>query len=163
MSKWRRLQGNNDLDFKGTWSESFLCVDCGFDTSPGNLNRAEAEQEAKRQVRSGKRKWSISVRHTTQSETFYVHDHVWKAAGMGPWGGVLCVGCLEQRIGRRLTPDDFDPDHPFSFLPGTPRLLERQGRDDPLGDFDDAGAMSWGLKEQHVIGARRCKTEGTVQ
>jgi hypothetical protein len=31
-------------------------------------------------------------------------------------------------------PADF-PDHPFKVLSGTPRLLERQGRHDPLGDF----------------------------
>jgi hypothetical protein len=49
-------------------------------------------------------------------------------------GGCLCIGCLEKRIGRRMTPADF-PDHPFKALPGTPRLLERQGRHDPLGDF----------------------------
>jgi hypothetical protein len=55
---------------------------------------------------------------------------------MEPYGGVLCVGCLEKRIGRRLTPDDF-PDHVFNTTyPGTPRLLERQGRHDPLGDWE---------------------------
>jgi hypothetical protein len=36
-----------------------------------------------------------------------VHDAVWKAAGMEPYGGVLCIGCLEERLGRHLTADDF--------------------------------------------------------
>jgi hypothetical protein len=78
---------------------------------------------------------------------YIVHDHVWKAAGMEPWGGVLCVGCIEQRIGRRLTPDDFDHDHPFFFLPGTPRLLDRQGRHDPLGDLGEP--VAYGVGERH--------------
>jgi hypothetical protein len=119
-------------------SESYLCVDCGFDTHPGTLNRAEAEKDAARQIAAGKRNWSLPVTVDSQSETFMVHDHVWKAAGMEPWGGVLCVGCLEKRIGRRLMPDDFS-DHVFNTsFPGTRRLQERQGRYDPLGDWPAA-------------------------
>jgi hypothetical protein len=35
MSKWRRLkQKQRILDFKDTISESYLCIDCGFDTHP---------------------------------------------------------------------------------------------------------------------------------
>jgi hypothetical protein len=69
----------------------------------------------------------INGQYNTQSEVYMVHDHVWKAAGMEPYGGCLCVGCLEKRIGRRLTPANFS-DHVFNTnLPGTPRLLERQG------------------------------------
>ena len=30
---------------------------------------------------------------------------------------MLCVGCLEKRIGRRLKPNDFD-DHVFNTWPG---------------------------------------------
>jgi hypothetical protein len=79
-------------------------------------------------MRAGKRKWSILVTHNSRSETYVVHDHIWKAAGMEPYGGSLCIGCLERQIGRRLTPLDF-ADHVFNtYLPGTPRLLERQGR-----------------------------------
>ncbi len=138
MSKWRRLQ-QGIPDFKGTMSESYLCVDCSFDTHPGNLNRAEAEREAARQQRAGKRKWGILYTHDHRSETYFVHDHIWKAVGMKPggWDGCLCIGCLEKRIGRPLTPDDFN-DHVFNTsLPGTPRLLERQGRYDPLGEWED--------------------------
>jgi hypothetical protein len=32
------------MDLKGPVSESWLCVDCGFDTAPGFLNRAELEK-----------------------------------------------------------------------------------------------------------------------
>jgi len=28
-------------------------------------------------------------------EWYDVHDHVWAAAGMAPYGGCLCIGCLE--------------------------------------------------------------------
>jgi hypothetical protein len=37
---------------------------------------------------------------------FMVTDEVWAAAGDPQ--GCLCVGCLEERIGRRLTRADFD-------------------------------------------------------
>ena len=32
-------------------------------------------------------------------EYYMVHDELWAAAGMEPAGGMLCVGCLEQRLG----------------------------------------------------------------
>jgi hypothetical protein len=41
------------------------------------------------------------------NEWYMVQDSVWRAAGMGPEGGCLCIGCLEERLGRMLTPDDF--------------------------------------------------------
>jgi hypothetical protein len=69
------------------------------------------------------------------SEIYMVKDAVWKAAGMGNdnelwaaekrWGGCLCIGCLEKRIGRLLTPQDFS-DHVFNSMPGTERLLSRR-------------------------------------
>jgi hypothetical protein len=72
MSKWRRLQ-QGIPSFKNTMSESYLCVDCGFDTMPGNLNRAEAEQDAAAQVaaETGHRRYAstISVRRTTSTIT----------------------------------------------------------------------------------------------
>lgn len=37
---------------------------------------------------------------------YVVRDAVWAAAGSPR--GYLCVGCIEQRLGRRLTPADFD-------------------------------------------------------
>jgi hypothetical protein len=40
-------------------------------------------------------------------EHFMVHDEVWAKAGMNPNGGMLCIGCLERRIGRKLCRDDF--------------------------------------------------------
>jgi hypothetical protein len=42
------------------------------------------------------------------NEYYMVQDHVWGVeAGMQPGGGMLYIGCLEQRIGRTLGPSDF--------------------------------------------------------
>ncbi|MBA4033208.1 MAG: hypothetical protein C0480_01190 [Bradyrhizobium sp.] len=75
-----------------------LCIDCGVDTAPDDDRR-----------RRGAR----------TSEYYMVHNHVWLAAGMvkaDPTNlgrDFLCIGCLEVRLGRRLTPDDF-PDVPVN-------------------------------------------------
>lgn len=55
------------------------CADCGIDTMP--------------------------TCRCHDAEYYMVHDQVWEAAGLGR--GHLCIGCLEARLGRRLTPDDF--------------------------------------------------------
>lgn len=39
-------------------------------------------------------------------EFYFVHTDLWLSAA-GSKEGMLCVGCLEERIGRRLTSDDF--------------------------------------------------------
>lgn len=57
------------------------CVDCGADTLPAE--------------------WG------GQGEYYMVHDELWAKAGMAPNGGMLCIGCLERRIRRRLRPGDF--------------------------------------------------------
>ena len=41
------------------------------------------------------------------NESYMVHHHVWKKAGMKPLGGKLCVGCIEKRLGRKLNCNDF--------------------------------------------------------
>ena len=63
-----------------------------------------------------------------ESEIYHLRDAVWKAAGMAPFGGCLCIGCLEQRLRRQLGPKDFDTSHPFNRVPGTPRLMERRAK-----------------------------------
>jgi hypothetical protein len=62
------------------------------------------------------------------SEVYIVRDAVWGKAGMEPYGGCLCIGCLEKRIGRKLKRKDF-PSHPFNLpgLPCTERLRDRRG------------------------------------
>jgi hypothetical protein len=62
---------------------------------------------------------------TLEAGEFYmVRDDVWP---LDARGGMLCVGCLEERIGRRLTPADFT-DAPINRLGrNSTRLRARQG------------------------------------
>jgi len=94
---------------------SALCSDCGMDTEP----------------------WPP---HRGTQEHYLVKDEVWAAAGMPKahmntgdlakcGGGILCVGCIEKRLGRLLTVSDFEP-MTFDLLKdctNTPRLLSRVG------------------------------------
>jgi hypothetical protein len=124
MKRRRRM-----FDLRGLISESHCCVDCGYNTNPGCPTRAEAEQI----FAAGH---NVPQRYNERSEVYIVHNHVWQRAGMA--SGCLCIGCLEKRIGRRLVPDDFLPDHPFNELPGSDRLLERRGHfRDVLGEFPE--------------------------
>jgi hypothetical protein len=40
-------------------------------------------------------------------EYYMVADELWAASGLGPDDGMLCLVCLERRIGRRLAIGDF--------------------------------------------------------
>jgi len=106
---------------KGAIPESWLCIDCGFNTAPGCSTRVEIEKHLERHT-------GFQQTFNSESEIYTVFGHVWARAGMEAWGGCLCIGCLEKRIGRQLIPDDFIPDHPFNsaHLPGTRRLLQRR-------------------------------------
>jgi len=58
-----------------------------------------------------------------------VRDEIWEAASRDhDPARILCIGCLEQRIGRQLTPGDF-ADLPLNEPGGleSPRLLDRLG------------------------------------
>jgi hypothetical protein len=92
-----------------------ICDECGLDTTPGR--RGEIED--------GTWDWYV------------VHDHVWAAAGMPvdpdreppcAGEGFLHVLCLEKRLGRELTADDFPADVPLNTMPFSTQsevLLER--------------------------------------
>ena len=41
------------------------------------------------------------------AEYYMVTDACWERAGMDPHGGMLCVGCLEKRLGKHLQPRNF--------------------------------------------------------
>lgn len=116
---------------KGMLPESWLCVDCGVNTAPGLFNREQMEaafRTANAMEKLSGEQASVAQKITDWSEVYTVRTAVWKAAGMEPMGGCLCIGCLEQRLGRRLRPKDFLRGHSFnsSDFPGTPRLLERR-------------------------------------
>src|SRR5262245_25312888 len=106
------------LSLKGLTSEHHNCIDCGVNTHPGAPPRELAEFLMNRDG-------TFPTRITPESELYMVRDSVWKAAGMEPYGGCLCIGCLEKRIGRKLKPKDF-PSHPFnnSGWPCTERLRD---------------------------------------
>lgn len=40
-------------------------------------------------------------------EYYMVHHSVWEDSGLGLYDGMLCISCLEKRIGRQLTSEDF--------------------------------------------------------
>src|SRR5215831_3868750 len=108
----------------GQVTEDWLCIDCGTNTAPGVPDGATTIQ----QFNMGAKKITMHVDANT--EIYMVRDAIWKKAGMEPFSGCLCIGCLEKRLGRRLKPKDFLRDHPFNQLPtGTPRLLNRRDRD----------------------------------
>jgi hypothetical protein len=119
----------DDCDMFGIIPDSYICTDCGMDTWPGHHIRAEVEQDMRAAKAAGKGWAGTKLTFTMETEVYYVHPHVWKASGVGFWGGVLCIGCLERRIGRRLRPFDFMAEHASRFndpnLPGTRRRLER--------------------------------------
>jgi hypothetical protein len=104
----------------GDRTDSWACVDCGINTAPGipNAERIRLEIAAFGSIKS-----TIDE----NSEAYIVRPRVWEAANMDGWGGCLCIGCLENRLGRRLKPKDFDRKHPFHSFPGTARLLSRRG------------------------------------
>ena len=120
-------------DLKGMAPESWLCVDCGFNTAPGMFNRTELEQAIDVAKLAGR--WTeedgIPQWIDHRSELYHVRAVIWKQAKMEPFGGCLCVGCLEERLGRQLKPKDFKRDHPFNRMPGTARLLNRRGNGRP--------------------------------
>jgi hypothetical protein len=128
-----------------------ICNGCGIDTTP---------RTGKRGYRSGKRTGEYAYsRRTDLWEYYMVTAAVWKAAGM-PSSTVtdnqfdrnfLCIGCLELRIGRRLTALDFavcpinDPEHRCN----TPRLRDRlndqlpQSRKDYYADVRKYYGRPW--------------------
>ncbi len=55
------------------------------------------------------------------NEYYMVHDHLWTRAGMTT--GMLCIGCLEKRLGRELNSADFTP-YPVNHGP----MFERSER-----------------------------------
>jgi hypothetical protein len=73
--------------------DSHLCVDCGVDTAPG----CPGWLETIRQINAtGESPMVVGW----ESEIYMVRASIWKAAGMDEWGGCLCIGCLEKRLGR---------------------------------------------------------------
>jgi hypothetical protein len=112
---------------KGCIPESWCCVDCNVNTAPGLLNRIEMERAFKSELLSASgEQQGVPMKVDEWSEVYAVREAVWKQAGMKPFGGCLCIGCVEKRLGRQLTPKDFMRGHAFNSLPGTECLLSRR-------------------------------------
>ena len=109
-------------DLKGRLPESWACIDCGINTAPGLLNREQMECA----MAADWNNQGVEQTVDEHSEVYSVKSAIWKAAGMEPMAGCLCIGCLERRLGRTLRPRDFQRKHPFNRVPGTDRLLARR-------------------------------------
>ncbi len=61
-------------------------------------------------------------------EYYMLHDEVWRETGLGLHDGMLCIGCAESRLGRRLRPVDFKhaPIN-LGFFNRSERMVERVG------------------------------------
>jgi hypothetical protein len=120
----------SDTNLEGLIPESWVCVDCGVNTAPGLLNRAEMEKAIETAKAAGQWGGDKGIQQTmdTRAELYTVRENVWKAADMEPEGGCLCIGCLENRLGRALRPKDFLRGHPFNNpdMPASPRLRKRR-------------------------------------
>jgi len=117
-------------------TESWLCVDCGVNTAPGIPDGPTTRIEMAL-------KGTAKSRLGPDSEVYTVWPKLWKKAGMKPWDGCLCIGCLEKRLGRKLKHSDFDPSDPFNQEPvcskGTERLLDRRRNH----KWEPPGKFSW--------------------
>ena len=122
---------SDEFDLRGTTPESWCCIDCGINTAPGFPSRVEMERRYRTWTAmnklSGEDRPIVEFTFNEHCEIYMVRDFVWKAAAIEPMGGCLCIGCLEKRLGRRLTPKDFSRRHPFNSFPATERLIERRG------------------------------------
>lgn len=49
-------------------------------------------------------------------EYYMVYHSVWEESGLRLFDGMLCISCLEKRIGRQLTSEDFS-DFPINKDP----------------------------------------------
>src|SRR2546426_4061180 len=104
--KWRTTMTWNPPDFnakypigtlKGIISESHLCIDCGYDTMPGAWNRVEVETALRAaEQRKEHDPYLGQITFGERTECYMVRNDVWAKAGMEPYSGCLCIGCLER-------------------------------------------------------------------
>lgn len=104
-----------------------LCRAYGY--SPEGLVKEAVDFAVKEQdkLRSSFICMDCKVDTMSIDEYYMVHDEIWEEA-VPEFEGMLCIGCLEERLGRELTPDDFPTDLPVNEMGASIRLKERQGR-----------------------------------
>lgn len=78
-------------------------------------------------------------------EYYTLRDWVWRATGMRLDGGMLCIGCVETRLGRTLHADDFTdaPVNDGTFWPHSERLRNRIGRSNVNAETSSDFRSGW--------------------
>ena len=86
--------------------------------------------------------WSFEEDRHIVHEDFYVPNELWDAVcpddnveryveegvEFGEGNFVICIGCFEQRLGRKLTRDDLQVEpHPLFGIPPSKRFRDRWG------------------------------------
>ncbi len=75
---------------------------------------------------------------------YMLHDSVWEEAVKSEPISLLCIACLEVRLGRELVPEDFKPHVLINKTP-SPVLVYRQGH------IDESGVLkAFTVKELHA-------------
>ena len=65
---------------------------------------------------------------STMREFFMLDQDTWDSIiRLSEQDGMLCIGCVEVRLGRELEPADFDPDWRHLCPQPSSRLLKRRG------------------------------------
>ena len=111
------------------YSKRPLCADCGVDTTPCRWERVPIVWRfARRKILRANGLCVLGCDHDGRWEWYGVRDEVWADAQAQPHI-VLCIGCLEARLGRELVPADFSDyeiNEPNWW--DTPRLAARKGQ-----------------------------------
>jgi hypothetical protein len=93
------------------------------------------------------------VNTSAVGEWYMVKPEVWAVGGLGPkaFDGLLCIGCLETRLKRRLDPSDFAAVSVNVGVAASPR--------DCFKDLGDGDLPSWSASDDHVRPRRgvRCR------
>jgi hypothetical protein len=134
---------NNDKAVQDNIVECWLCVDCGVNTAPGVPDGPQLRLDI---ALNGQ----TEARYDRNTEVYHVKDAIWEQAGMRPWNGCLCIGCLERRIGRQLRPKDFaSHDKVWRGLPCTDRrgfatvtVQTADGLREVICDLEDAPRLN---------------------
>jgi hypothetical protein len=117
-SVYARVKGETELndDELFDWLEDIICP------LGGRVNNWTGEEYAGPEL-------CAACGADTEHEFYMVHDTVWGAAAeLGD--AFLCIVCLERRLGRTLTPQDFTDAPVNAPSPAdTPRLRNRRGQD----------------------------------
>ncbi len=77
----------------------------------------------------------VDCKTDTLFEYYMVRASVWRAAGMSEHGGMLCLCCLENRLGGTLERTHFT-DCMLNWYPESLTHVQRLAGDSLLGDID---------------------------